>query len=402
MRVAIAGAGIGGLTAALALARRGIDVRVIEKTESFGEVGAGLQLSPNAARVLIGLGLGDKLAAVASEPQTLELRLGLTEIPIFAIPIRERAKALFGAPYYHALRPDLHGLLLGELDRTVPGAVMAGNGVRETRQAGDTVEITCEDGAGVEADVLIGADGIHSRVREILFGSQPARYTGNIAWRALVPAHKADRLPHGAVVWAGPGGHVVTYRVRRGEMVNVVAVRERDAPWVGESWMVPGHKEDLIADFEGWAGPVPSLLQAVDPASCFMWALHDRQPMDRWSEGRITLLGDACHPMLPFLAQGAAMAIEDAAVLATLLGGGPDDPASALQLYERLRKPRTAKVQARSRANQRLYHMYSTVAQIAVFGPMWIGARALPRFVNSRLDWVYAYDAEAEACAALQ
>ena len=236
--------------------------------------------------------------------------------------------------------------------------------------------------------ILIGADGIHSTVRSQLFGSQAPRFTGNVAWRALIPA---ARLPKGlirpmATAWWGPHKHFVHYFVRGGELVNCVCVVEKKG-WEVESWTERGDRSELQADFAGWHETVRLLIDNMDPDNCFKWALYDRSPMARWSQGRVTLLGDACHPTLPFMAQGAAMAIEDGAVLAGVLAqdregdGIPDQ----LQRYESLRKPRTARIQSGSRRNAKLFHMSGV--------PAWFRDRAVAKAPGNVMRWLFEYDA---------
>ncbi|MGE0761329.1 MAG: FAD-dependent monooxygenase, partial [Pirellulaceae bacterium] len=237
----------------------------------------------------------------------------------------------------------------------------------------------------VEGDLLVGADGIHSVVREWLFGPERPVFTGNVAWRGLVPV---DRLPAGlirpvATAWWGPQRHFVHYYVRRGELVNCVCVVEREG-WETESWTEPGGRAELEAAFEGWHPIVRTLIERMDRDACFKWALHDRPPLACWSDGRVTLLGDACHPTLPFMAQGAAMAIEDGAVLARLLAQGGTVEAT-LAHYEALRKPRTTRVQAGSRRNAKVFHLSGLPARLRNIAVRRAGARVM--------DWLYGYDA---------
>jgi salicylate hydroxylase len=258
---------------------------------------------------------------------------------------------------------------------------------------GDGVTLTFTDNTRVTGDVLIGADGIHSAIRSQMLGEMPARFTGNVAWRVVVPAASLPRgiVPPTASIWVGPGRHAVTYYLRRGELVNFVGVVERD-DWQTESWTERGDKAELAADFKGFAKPVAAIIdQAGD---CYRWALFDRDPLEEWCRGRVTLLGDACHPMLPFLAQGAVMAIEDAWVLSRQLTGASDVP-SALKTYEAARKPRTSTVQFGARRQMGHYHKRGLAAQLTTYGPMWLAARTMPSFVHTRNDWLYSHDVTA-------
>lgn len=390
MKALIAGGGIGGVTAALCLADAGIDVELYERSSVFSEVGAGIQISPNGVKVLKRLGLADELDAVAFRPEALEMRLGRTGRRIFSIPMRDEAIRRYGAPYYHVHRADLMSILSKALRARMPNAVLMDKEAKGYAQIGDNVTLSFADNTRATGDVLIGADGIHSAIRSQMLGAMPARFTGNVAWRVVVPAAKLPKnlVPPTACVWVGPGRHAVTYYLRRGELVNFVGVVERTG-WQNESWTERGDKTDLAADFKGWAKPIAAIIdQAGD---CYRWALFDRDPLEEWCRGRVTLLGDACHPMLPFLAQGAVMGIEDAWVLSRQLKAASNIPL-ALKAYEGARKPRTSKVQIGARGQMGLYHKRGLGAQLATYGPMWLAARAMPSFVHTRNDWLYGHD----------
>ncbi len=392
MKALIAGGGIGGVTAALCLIEAGIDVELYERASVFSEVGAGIQISPNGVKVLERLGLREELDAVAFRPHELEMRLGSSGLRIFSIPMREEAVRRYGAPYYHVHRADLMSILSQALRARAPSAVRMNKDAQGYAQTGDNVTLTFADNTRATGDVLIGADGIHSAVRSQMHGHWPARFTGNVAWRIVVPAATLpkDAVPPTACVWVGPGRHAVTYYLRRGELVNFVGVVERD-DWQNESWTERGDKASLAGDFKGFAKPIAAIIdQATD---CYRWALFDRDPLEEWCRGRVTLLGDACHPMLPFLAQGAVMSIEDAWVLSCQLKTATNVPL-ALKAYEGARKPRTTKVQLGARAQMGLYHKRG-LAQLATYGPMWFAARTVPAFVHTRNDWLYSHDVTA-------
>ncbi len=391
MRAAIAGAGIGGLTAAIALARAGVSVEVFEQARALEEVGAGLQLSPNAMQVLNAVGVGERLADVASWPVSLDLRLGESGALIFSIPMGERAVARYGAGYAHVHRADLIAALRAA---AVSAGVRLTLGARviEALEEGDEVRVGLATGAVERFDLLVGADGLHSTVREKAIAHDAARFTGCVAWRMVVPAVE---LPPGmfdparASVWVGAGQHAVTYPLRGGRQVNFVGVTESDDHRT-ESWGEAGDIRRVAADFEGWADPVTKVIAAGK--SCHRWALFDRAPLASWSRGRITLLGDACHPMPPFQAQGAAMAIEDAWALADCLEASPDNVAGALGAYESRRKGRARRVMRSARSNQGVFHRRGKLAQLATYGPMWLADRIAPFIVRGRQDWLYGHD----------
>jgi len=390
MKVVIAGGGIGGLSAAIALCKVGFEVEVVERASALQEVGAGLQLSPNATKGLASLGVLEAVAAISSIPETLEMRIGRTGQKVFSIPIAREARNRYGAPYLHAHRADL-------IDILSRAAVQAGAQIRLGARVSAYVRddaglrVGLDTGAILPCDLLVGADGVRSAVRRQMLGEEAPRFTGAVAWRMTAPADVAPDLPQSAIVWAGPGKHAVTYRIRRGTLINFVGVVET-REWRSESWDQAGDPVELAKIFGDWASPIPDIIASA--SHCFVWALFDRDPLPSWSEDRVTLLGDACHPMPPFQAQGAAMAIEDAVVLAKCLNAEGVSQAS-LQRYEKLRKPRTSKVLASARANMGVFHRSNIVTQAATYGPMKLADRLFPSFVRSRQDWIYGYDVRA-------
>ncbi len=380
----IAGGGIGGLTAALAFAKRGFDVHVFEQAAAFGAIGAGIQLSPNCTRVLHDLGLEAALRAVAFLPEGTEMRDWKSGKMISTNPLGRVVEQTYGYPYYHVHRVDLMDALVAAARAQANIRLHAQARVDGFSQTADIVEVRV--GADhYQGALAVGADGIHSTIRAQLFGPEAPRFTGNVAWRAVVPAQRlAKGLVHPvASVWMGPRKHFVHYYVCGGSLINCVCVIEK-AGWEIESWTQRGNHAELARDFAGWHATVRALIDNMDPDACYKWALFDRQPMSRWSDGRVTLLGDSCHPTLPFMAQGAAMAIEDAAVLAACVGAA-NDPAKALPRYESLRRARTARIQLGSRGNAKLFHLRPPFS--------WIRNRALGRTRRNVLDWLYRYDA---------
>jgi len=384
----VVGAGVGGLTAALALARAGLLVTVVEQAQALGEVGAGLQVSPNATRVLVNIGLEAELSALAFRPEAVEARGWRRGQEISRVPLGDSARERYGFPYFHMHRADLVSVL-EQASRAEPRIhLRLGEAVAACEDDG-TPSLVLASGERLEADVLVGADGLRSLVREALFGPAAPRFTGNVAWRGLIPAERlegADIRPV-ATLWMGPGAHFVHYSVRGGTLVNFVGVVERN-DWREESWSSRGEAADLRRDFSGWHPTVRRIVEAAPEDACFRWALFDRDPLPRWSHGAVTLLGDACHPTLPFMAQGACMAIEDAAVLAACLSSGRRGgiPA-ALSRYEDLRRPRTAGIQASSRRNAMIYHLrppFSWARDQAMKAGLGMGPA---------MDGLYRYDA---------
>ena len=388
LHVLIAGGGIGGLTTALCLAKRGCRVSVFEQASEFSEVGAGIQLSPNCSRVLHDLGLEEQLRTKAFLPEGSQFRHWRTGEVISESVLGETALKKYGMPYYHIHRGDLLKILVdatknrSEIELHVNASVKSFHEERAARNGGVTIQV---GDTRYEGDLLIGADGIRSVVRAGLWGEQNPRYTGNVAWRAMVPV---SRLPKGLIrpmstAWWGPRKHFVHYYVRRGDFVNCVCVVEK-AGWDVESWTEPGDYAELKSDFAGWHSDIHQLIDNADRDSLFKWALYDRPPMRHWGQGRVTLLGDACHPTLPFMAQGAAMAIEDAAVIAGCLASN-DDTAASLQHYEALRRGRTASIQNGSRRNATVFHLSGIKA--------WLRNRAARSAGNHTMDKLYRYNA---------
>ena len=393
--IAVIGAGIGGLAAAIALAARGAQVTVFEAAEALGEVGAGLQVAPNGLSVLAALGIDAAVERVANVPEAVELRDFREGRVVARMPLGATCVARYGRPYLHVHRADLLEAL---------AAAARGAGVRlllDARVAeiagmpeGQELKVVPERGAPFPAEIVIAADGLRSPLRSAWFGGERPGFTGHVAWRALV---ETARLPAGLVsatacVTMGPGRHLVTYPLRRGELVNLVAVEER-AEWVAEGWSIPDDPEKLRAGFAGWGGAVPALLAAVDRT--YLWGLFDHPPLPAWTKGRLALLGDACHPMLPYLAQGATMALEDAWVLAAEL-----DAAATLEeglaAYHARRAPRTARVQRAAARSGQIFHLRSGSRAVAHLGLRVAGALA-PDSLVARFDWLYGADVVAGA-----
>jgi len=388
LNVLIAGGGIGGLTAALCLAKSGNNVSIFEQAPTFGEVGAGLQLSPNCTRVLHDLGLEQPLRRSAFLPEGTQFKQWDNGRVIGQSMLGASAVERYGYPYYHMHRQDLMRVLVEAAEEASNIELHTGVQVQGFTQNDQGVRLMSGD-LSHQGDLLIGADGIHSVIRAGLWGEATPRFTGNIAWRALVPAAS---LPEGLIrpmstVWWGPGKHFVHYYVRSGELVNCVCVVEKKG-WEVESWTESGDYHELKSDFAGWHSDIHQLIDHAERDSLFKWALYDRAPMPGWGKGRVTLLGDACHPTLPFMAQGAAMAIEDAAVLAACLSGGlsgGDDVADKLARYENLRRDRTAGIQKGSRRNAKVFHLSGMAA--------WLRNRALKTAQNRTMDSLFSYNA---------
>jgi salicylate hydroxylase len=358
-RISIVGGGLGGLAAALFLRQAGLDATVYEQSPELREVGAGIVVPPNMVRQLDRLGLAEALSAFAVRLEAAwEFRRWQDGRILFVQPMGEECRRLYGAHCYVAHRADLMAMFQQALPAR---SVRLGQRCVRVAQNDREVEIALLDRDGQEtkvvSDVLIGADGIHSVLREAIAPAAEARFSGLCAFRCLVPAERAPEMALRPVqtLWIGPGRHFVHYPISAGRWVNIVAIVPA-GDWRTESWTAEGRIPDLLQAFEGWDDRLRQLIAAATDTR--RWALYDRSPLERWSDGRIGLLGDAAHAMLPFFAQGAAQAVEDAAVLADCLRGADAmSIAQALRRYEEIRRPRASRVQLMSRGREVQNHL---------------------------------------------
>jgi salicylate hydroxylase len=346
VRVAVAGGGIGGLTLAIALEEQGVEVDVYEQADELREVGAAVALSANGVRELHRLGLEEGLAAISTESSALFIRDGITGATVAHDPLGADYREAFGAPYYGVHRVPLLQLLA---ERFGAERVHLGHSCVGVEQDDDGATLRFADGSSASADVVVGSDGVHSALRRALgIGGDPV-FSGTVGYRGIVPVDRLPSLPNPDAIqfWAGPGAHVLHYAIGGGREVNFLAV-VRVPEWTSETWRESGTTADALEAFEGWH---PAVLEMVGaPESGARWALHDHDPFDTWHDGRVVLLGDAAHAMLPHNGQGANTTIEDAATLAALLADAdPADPLPAIERYEALRRPRTARIQGWTR-----------------------------------------------------
>jgi salicylate hydroxylase len=381
-RILIAGAGLGGLTAASCLMKAGHHVEVYEQAPALGEIGAGIQVSANAMHVMAHLGLQDQLLKVGVKPEAYVFRLHDTGEVIQRFSLSQ--EALHGAPYTQLHRADLHELLAARARQADPDVVRLNRrAVRFTENA-DGVELHFADGSSAKGDLLIAADGVKSVVRAQMFGAAPATYTGDAAWRIVVPTERLpkDLLERVMSVFMGPHGHVVCYYLRGGALLNFVGCVETEEV-SEESWTVKTPWTRLKQHFAGWHSALQAIIDAADKDQVYLWSLFNRPPIHQWSSKRVTLLGDSAHPTLPYLAQGAAMAIEDGAVLTRALGV-TDDIAQALQIYQRNRIDRTAMIVQQSSANRELFHLPTQAEIRRRFSQRSEG--------EDRNRWLYSYN----------
>jgi salicylate hydroxylase len=378
-RILIAGAGIGGLTAAACLRKAGHDVRIFEQAPQLTEVGAGIQMSANAMHVLNDLGLGEAISAAAVRPGAYVFRLHDSGEEISRFSLADEHLRLHKAPYSQLHRADFQQLLA----RDVKDLIRLNARVAGFEETASEVRVRLASGETVSGDLLIGADGVKSAVREQIAGPARPVYSGDAAWRLTIPTAK---LPRGFMeqvmsVWMGPGAHVVCYYLRAGALLNFVGLVETDEV-SEESWTARFPWEKLKADFAGWHADIQTVIDLAERDACYRWSLFYRPPISNWSTRRATLLGDSVHPTLPYLAQGAAMAIEDAAVLTRALGVA--DVPQALQIYQRNRIARTTRIVEGSAGNRTLFHMRDQQQLRHAFAKRDEGA--------SRNAWLYSYN----------
>jgi 6-hydroxynicotinate 3-monooxygenase len=364
-RIAVIGAGLGGMTAAGLLQRSGFAVKVYEQSPAFSRIGAGIHLSSNVMLVMRRLGIERALSDIGLHPDAFVSRQWDTGEVLFELPFDPASEAHYGAAYINVHRGDLHATLESALE---PGTVAFGRKLRDLDDTGSAVRLAFDNGERAEADLVIGADGVNSKVREFLLGPEPPRYTGHIAHRAIFPSRMLNGLPIRACTkWWGPGNHILVYYMTQTREEVYLVSSAPQAEWTAGASYVPCDRDEFIATFAEYH---PELRQVVETApEVTKWPVFDREPVDSWSRGRVVLLGDACHAMRPYMAAGAAMAIEDAAVLARCVADrGSDDPAESFAWYEANRMPRASKVQRISLTNT------------------WLRTPTDP-------DWLFCYDA---------
>ncbi len=383
-RIAIVGAGLGGLAAAIALRQQGFEVQIYEQASELAEFGAGINISPNSVKCFEAMDLAEKLRAVASEPEGLSWRdWGADEIS-YSLPFGDFEKR-YGAKYYVVHRSDLHRLLSEAVPQT---SVQLGKRCTNVESRNGSAGLSFADGSSAEADVVVGCDGIRSAVRACMFGGQGPHYAGTMCWRALAPSDALPKDYHDRYVnqWSGDGGFVISYRIRQGKFINFVAVRQQPG-WTEPSWSVPSSVDEMLAAFPDVGVKLRTMMAAA--TSCSKWGQFTGEHAPRWTRDRVTLLGDSAHAMLATFGQGANMAFEDAYVLARWLGVSSEDPDAALSSYEAVRKPRATRVQQLSRTEVRFKKVHSN----------WDRLRREYAFVTRHgsttggvYRWIFGYD----------
>lgn len=387
-KIIIAGGGIGGTAAALALLRRGFEVELYEQAPELGEVGAGVQISPNGARALDSLGVLDTLRQLSCKPERKEFRLWNTGDAWPMFNFDDEAHKQYGYPYLTVYRPDLLGALVDGVRALSPDCIRLDSRVADLEQDDDGVTLILENGKTARGDVLLGADGVKSVIRDKLWQTEPPHFSGMVTWRGVIPMKDLPEHMQQMVgsTWTGPGGHVVNYPLRSGELMNFVGTIERD-DWQVESWYTEGSAEECARDFAGWHEDVQVMIRKSP--TLIKWALMEREPLQKWTDRRATLAGDACHATLPFLAQGAVMSIEDGVILARCLETF-DDPLEALKRYEQARVDRTTRMVHGARDNTDRFHAPELATKEEAQAYLEREWSKSP--IRDRYHWLYEYD----------
>ena len=391
MKAVIVGAGIGGLTTALCLHEFGWQVQVIEKSPNLEEIGAGIQVSPNAMNVFEILGLDQEIIKAGFLPEAIEMRLGKSGMRLIRMEVRQEFPRRYGSPYVHIHRADLIEILVKAIKCRMPQeTIHLGSSFEKYNNRKNNVTVRSSVQKEIPCDLLIGADGIHSSVRTQMLGSDEPQFTGNVAWRAVIPIERMKPIvvDPTACVWVGRRKHAVTYLLRGGKLANLVAVVEQKK-WLSEDWNVEGSLEEAKKDFKDWHPTITSLI--ANSKCLHKWALYDRRPLSKWSDDRVVVIGDAAHPMLPFMAQGGAMAIEDGWVLANFVSRGRNIENSLEEFY-RKRIQRTSMVQDVSRKNGRLFHNQSTLSSLFSYLPIWMVGKSFPVLGLKLYDKIFSLD----------
>jgi salicylate hydroxylase len=386
--ILIAGGGIGGLVAALSLIQHGHRVTVLEQAAELKEIGAGVQIAANGSRVLINLGLEAALRDLVCTPVGKEIRLFDTGQTWKLSDLGQQSVARYGAPYWLLHRADLHSVLVDTIQSAAPGSLLTASRVTSFRQTPEGVAVQLADGRIFGGDALVGSDGVHSEVRKALHGNMTVNFAGRLAWRGVVPAERLSEQTRRlvAVNWLGPDANVVVYPLRGGELINFVGAMG-NVTWTAESWTALGTLEDLLNDFQGWHPEIQEIIHNIDVP--LKWAFRGREPLPSWTDGCVTLLGDAAHPTLPTLAQGANMAIEDGAVLARCIDAEESIP-TALKRYEAARLERTTKLVNASAENaKRLQDQRLGGPDAAAYLDREYGSDK----IAARYDWLFEYNA---------
>lgn len=390
LKVLIAGGGIGGLSTALALLKQGLDVEVYEQAAELREVGAGIQISPNGNRALHSLGVFERLKQLSTEADCKEIRLWNTGKTWKLFDLGDEAIRRYGFPYMTVFRPNLLQVLADAVRQLKPDAIHLGVRCTGVSQSQTQVTLEFENGDKVVGDALIGADGVHSKIRAALFGADKPLFSGMVAWRTLVPM---EVLPsymarNVATNWIGPGGHVVHYPLNGGKVMNFVGTLEGNT-WTSPPWNAPATVEECTAAFKGWHADVHAMIGKAP--SILKWALCGRNFLDHWTRDRVTLLGDACHPTLPFLAQGAVFTIEDAVVLGRCFAKYGDDIPTVLAKYEDARLERAYRmVQGAADNTSRFHHPALESPEKA---DEFVAREWQQTAISARYDWLFSYDA---------
>ena len=389
MKILIAGSGISGLTSAISLALRGEEVELLEQSQTPQEYGGGLQLSANGCKILESLGVLDQLTTLSFSPDHIEMRIGSSGKLVFQLEIKRTSVDRWGAPYIHIHRGDLIEALMSRLNELSPNSLKLNSRLQSYEHTDKGVIAHLSSGEKLHCDILIAGDGIRSTVRQQMHPTHQNRFTGYTAWRSQVPLTKlsGDSVPKSACVWVGNKSHAVTTRVKGGDIVNFVGITSQQ-DWQEEDWKIEGTQQEALNDFTNWHPLIGNILENSN--NLYRWAIFDHAPLPHWSDSNVVLIGDAAHPILPSMAQGAVMAIEDGYILAQLLNEHGANP-TTLKLFETTRKNRIETVRRLSSSNLNLFHHCTPFGIATRYLPLWIISRIAPTLLHRRHDKIYNY-----------
>ena len=389
MNVLISGGGIAGLSAGILLSREGFKVTVFERSSELDDLGTGVQISPNGYKILQLLGVDKKIVPDIFEPDNIHLRDGFSGKIKLSVPVKKLSRNRWGGKYFNIKRFDLLRALLDELKNYKSSKIHFGKSLIQYEQTKKNVIAILEDGSKISGDILIGADGVFSKIRQQIFSKTELNYSGNFAWRGLADASKINcpLVLKNNLIWIGPKKHAVTTILKNGSLINFVGIVEKPAE--NKKGKPSENQISALEDFRGWHEELITILNSAN--SIHRWPIYSARPFKKWSDGKVILIGDAAHPMVPSMAQGAVQALEDAAILSNLLAKS-SDVTSSLSTFHKTRINRTSKIQSLSKRNLQTFHLPNSIFRNVMYFIAFLLSKILPSLIRKRFDWVYAYE----------